>query len=99
MNRTHELKTLPEPFTAVLEGRKRYEIRVNDRDFKVGDELHLAEWDPGPLKFPTRPQGYTGRECTVRVTYMTPGGQWGLPANVCVMSLEAATRLETGGRK
>ena len=33
----HELKTLPEYFDAVFMGKKNFEIRKNDRDYKVGD--------------------------------------------------------------
>lgn len=86
--RTHELKTWPEPFGAVLEGRKRYEIRHDDRGFAVGDVLHLKEWGPSPQGFGYANVGYTGRECKAKVTYMTPGGAWGLPHNVCVLSIE-----------
>jgi len=32
----HELKTWPEPFAGILAGRKRYEIRKNDRGYAVG---------------------------------------------------------------
>lgn len=82
MSCTHELKTWPAPFQAVLDGIKRHEIRVDDRGFAVGDELTLKEWAPSPVGH------YTGREIDVRVIYITHGGQWGLPANVCVMSIE-----------
>jgi len=35
--RTHRLKTWPQYFEAVLKGTKRFDIRVDDRDFAVGD--------------------------------------------------------------
>lgn len=76
----HELKTWVEPFTAVLAGVKRYEVRRNDRNFKVGDYLVLREWDHKTEK-------YTGRAVRVQILYMTPGGECGLPDDLCVMSI------------
>jgi len=40
---THHLKTLPEYFQAVIDGRKPMEIRYNDRGFKPGDSVILEE--------------------------------------------------------
>lgn len=40
-----------------MDGTKTFECRYNDRDFKVGDELLLREYDPQ--------KGYTYR-CIVR---------------------------------
>ncbi|WP_331384989.1 DUF3850 domain-containing protein [Bacillus badius] len=42
----HELKIYPQYFKAVVSGKKSFEIRKNDRDFKVGDTLLLHEFDP-----------------------------------------------------
>lgn len=112
---THELKTWPTPFQAVVEGRKTYEIRSNgDRAFVVGDELVLREWVPAhedacswksPFDeqqteyddfFCTKcnrkkreplPGQFTMRETRVEVTYVTPGGKFGLPPDLCVMSI------------
>lgn len=61
--KTHRLKTLPEFFKALKEGTKPFEIRKNDRDFHVGDELVLAEWDPKEKK-------ETGHYVGCRVTYV-----------------------------
>jgi len=77
----HELKTWPKQFGAVLGGSKKHEVRVNDRNFQEGDELLLQEWDP-------EKQRYTGRHILAAVSYMTRGGQFGLPENLCVMSLQ-----------
>lgn len=40
----HELKILPCYFNEVKNGNKTFELRKLDRDFKVGDILHLREW-------------------------------------------------------
>ena len=61
MKKVHELKTLPKYFVAVAAGRKTFEIRKNDRDFKIGDKVTLKEWDGE----------YTGQEVDVVITYIT----------------------------
>lgn len=76
----HELKTWPEMFTAIASGAKRFEIRKYDRSFAVGDMLVLREWNNESLF-------YTGASLETIVTFIVKGGQWGLPADVVVMSL------------
>lgn len=60
----HNLKILPEYFEAVTEGIKTFEIRKNDRDFKVGDLLKLREYD-------TDLEDYTGSYTFREIVYMT----------------------------
>lgn len=59
----HHLKILPEYFDSVTNGEKTFEIRKNDRDFQIGDEVYLKEWTPS--------DGYTGGKALVRITYIT----------------------------
>ena len=61
MKRVHELKILPQYFVAVAAGRKTFEIRKNDRDFQVGDEVVLKEWD----------NEYTGQEVEAVILFVT----------------------------
>lgn len=84
----HDLKCHPGPFDAVIRGLKPYEIRVNDRDYRVGDTLLLREWKP-PQETESHllPGRYTKRSVRVRVTYMTGGGEWGLPKTLCVLGI------------
>lgn len=77
---THELKTWPEYFQEIINGDKTFEVRKNDRDFKMGDVLLLKEWDNENSK-------YTGREWTVVVGYVLQGGQFGIEPGYCVMSI------------
>ena len=57
----HELKILPQYFEEVINENKTFEVRKNDRNYRVGDYLHLREWRYG---------NYTGRETMVKVTYL-----------------------------
>lgn len=59
---THELKILPEYFEPALAGRKNFEIRYNDRNYQLGDEIVLREWING---------NYTGRELKRTIQYLT----------------------------
>src|SRR5690625_611639 len=49
----HELKILPEYFEEIRRGNKAFEIRKNDRDYKVHDEILLKEYDPKKENFTT----------------------------------------------
>jgi hypothetical protein len=74
---THELKIWPEHFQAVVEGKKRAELRGMDRDFKVGDRLVLREWvagqEPKGDGDDGYRSGYTGRDGTVVITHIHTG--------------------------
>ena len=86
---THKLKTWPEAFEAVLSGQKTHEMRVNDRDFQSGDSLLLVEWDP-------KTEAFSGRYAICQVTYITPGGAFGvLPQNLVVMSIHVVNSSKT----
>jgi hypothetical protein len=41
----HELKTRHEFFRVAWAGKKPFEIRINDRDYSVDDEIELNEID------------------------------------------------------
>ena len=78
-NNTHELKILPQYFDDVASGKKSFEIRKADRDFKVGDFLILKEWEGGM---------YTGRAIIVKVDYIYQGdGSYGLSEEYCILGL------------
>lgn len=81
MRKVHELKVWPEYFQAIIDNKKKFELRKNDRGFQVGDTLVLKEFEPGGSKF-------SGREAEVKVTYAIYGPAWGLPADICVLSIE-----------
>ena len=86
--RKHELKCWPEPFAALSDGRKRFEVRQDDRGFAVGDVLVLHEWDPTERDFIRDSDRKRLAPLCMRVTYILYGGRFGLPENMCVMSLE-----------
>lgn len=46
---THELKILPQYYKDVKEGNKNFELRKNDRDYKVYDIIRLRAWDGNTL--------------------------------------------------
>lgn len=58
----HQLKILPQYFQAVTVGDKSFEIRKNDRNYKVGDNIVLSEYEEGQ---------YTGRNILAKITYIT----------------------------
>ena len=76
----HTLKIWPEFFQAIVDDLKLFEIRKNDRDYKVGDVLILTEYEP-------KQQKYTGRGLSVDVIYLTHFSV-GLGADFVFMSIQ-----------
>lgn len=59
----HTLKSWPPYFEATLRGDKTFDVRFDDRNYQVGDEVELVEWEP-------RGDRATSRRCVRRVVYV-----------------------------
>lgn len=70
----HELRTIDPHWSAVASGLKPFDVRVNDRDFRVGDTLVLIN-------------AVTGDRLWRLVTYIVDGPPF-LPAGLCVMGIK-----------
>lgn len=64
MCKCHDLKILPQYFDDVLYGNKTFEIRKDDRNFKLKDYLNLREWDPDKKQ-------YTGKRIIKQICYLS----------------------------
>jgi hypothetical protein len=78
----HEIKVYPRFFAALVDGSKPFEVRKNDRGYKVGDECMCREFHPV--------KGYSGQSLLMRVTYVLPGGDFGIDPDYCVLGLKKA---------
>lgn len=79
---THNLKIWPEYYKEVIEGRKKAEVRVNDRNFQVGDTLVLKEYNHIG-------DHYTGNLATVNITHILQlYNLLPLEKNIVVLSIE-----------
>ena len=74
----HELKIYPQYFEDVISGKKKFEIRKNDRKYRVGDILILKEWDN--IK-------YSGREAKAEVIYLIDDKFVGIQPGYVVMGI------------
>ena len=81
--KTHDLKCLQPWFSAVRSGEKNFEVRLNDRRYRVGDILLLREYQSHLSHL--RP---TGEIEWRRVSYILHGGQFGIQEGYVVMGLE-----------
>jgi ASC-1-like (ASCH) protein len=61
-----EKKVWPEYFKQIMDGKKTFELRLNDFDVSEGDTIILNEWDPETKE-------YTGRTLEKQVGYV---GKW-----------------------
>lgn len=61
----HHLKTQDPHYGQVASGAKRFELRVDDRPYAVGDRLRLQQWSPERF--------YSGEHIDVLVTHVLRG--------------------------
>lgn len=93
VKREHILKTWPEPWHAVADKLKRFEVRKNDRCFQTGDIVILRRTKPDSSGFQRVEYcPHTGRpfDLRFRIGWMLQGGQFGIEPGYCVFSLEKA---------
>lgn len=64
----HAVKTTPKYFEDVISGKKPFEVRKNDRDYRECDLIALNEWRDGTVD--NYPKGYTGRSALFRISYV-----------------------------
>ena len=75
-NIKHSLKILPEYFEDVTLKGKRFELRKNDRDFKLGELFVLREW---------KDEQYTGRFFIQSIKYILKDCEkFGLQDGYCI---------------
>ena len=80
MANQHELKTLTEYFQDICSRSKTFELRKNDRDYKVGDILILNEFNGTEL---------TGNKVKRTVIYILDNvEQYGLMKGFVIMGIE-----------
>jgi len=81
--RTHALKVWSDFFPALADGSKTFEVRFDDRGFRVGDRLYLNEW------IPHKGGGgeYTGGQLCKVITYILAGPMFGIARDHVVMGL------------
>lgn len=85
MPTTHHLKTWPAYWHAVARGDKTFEIRKDDRAFQAGDTLMLEYFDPE--RRPGEYEGFSRYPIERLVTFVLPGGQFGVEPGYVVMGL------------
>lgn len=78
-SKLHELKVYPQYFNQIIAENKTFEIRQNDRCFKVGDKVLLKEWDNIE---------YSGRSIFAEITYILDDKFIGLSEGYVAFSIE-----------
>lgn len=83
---SHTLKTLNPHFKELWEGNKTFELRKDDRGFKVGDILFLQEY--------SEEGGYSHRYLRFFVTHILRHNDFpdGVPKGYVIMSLSLKSK-------
>lgn len=87
-HKMHDIKIVPSCYKDVVSGKKRFELRKNDRGYKPGDSLRMTEFEDGK---------YTGRSIIADVIYMLEN-YTGLEEGYCILGISVnVSESDTGG--
>ena len=79
--KVHQLKTWNPYYDAIISGKKKFEVRKDDRNFQVGDTLLLREWNPDTKE-------YSGRKIAFEIGYKLCGNEnLGIKDGYCILGL------------
>lgn len=79
---THAVKTWTEYFVPQEKGDKLFELRKDDRPYKVGDKFLSQEFNSATNQ-------YTGKETTYTITYILRDAKiFGLIPGYCILQLK-----------
>ena len=74
----HKRKCETEFYQDIEQGKKKFELRINDRDYRRGDMITLVEVVDGKR---------TGHSLEpVEIKYILYGGIFGLPKKMCIFN-------------
>lgn len=74
----HKIKCEKKYYQAIERGKKKFELRLNDRNYQVGDTVTLLEVDGGVWTTRSLPP--------VEIQYVLQGGVYGLPEDMCIFN-------------
>ncbi len=87
MSKYHVVKSWSHFFDAIKAGKKLHDLRKDDRDYEVGDIMHLKRYDIEKGQF-------TGDWLVAEITYITNNkypcafSSSVLPQDYCILSLK-----------
>ena len=82
----HKLKTVNPYFNDIWNRIKNFDVRLNDRDFKVNDYVLLREFDPTTLN------KYLFREILCRIYYIFEDSKF-LKKNIIIIGIHIIERV------
>ena len=89
LQRVHRLKTHPQMWAEVSLGVKTFEVRKDDRGFRIGDMLELMEWPVEGKECLCTRSSCMSRPAILRrqVLYILRGGEWGIEPGYVVLGI------------
>ncbi len=82
----HDLKCQQKYFHEIWNRQKTFELRIDDRNYQVGDFVLLNEYDS---------RGRTGQKIYAQIKYvLREAGQFGLMPGYCIFSITILQQIQ-----